>query len=186
MIRILLFSILVPMLTDIVHSAETSSPAIKPPPVSPTLKKTPTVSTKVRVKDEEPAPSLDPILAVRLTELLGVKPPASMSDAKFTKVDSMFTGGTWVAAKVSREDFLTMVQQLSLAKKTDILEHWPYAFTPPSKHRENDGWWDITYEVNDDTYFGYGRKPAAFIMAKFEKGRIFFKKTLVTEKTISE
>ena len=83
----------------------------------------------------------------------------------------------WIVAKLPKQDFYDLVEQLELKQRSDLLEFWPDAFDLKQ------GWmrkyWDLEKIANEDTYHGDHPEKEASIAIKYESGKIYLQ-TIVT------
>jgi hypothetical protein len=101
--------------------------------------------------------------------ILGVPLPASASDVRLTQKAGVFGGDYFLSASISREDFSAVAQQLKMQHRPDLLDYWGSAL------RAHDvPWWHVTVTNDADTLFR--EENSTFLVARFEKGRLFFKR----------
>lgn len=88
----------------------------------------------------------------------------------------------WAVAKLPKEDFDALVEQLDLFKKPDLLEIWPDAFDMARDDFDEkwgyNGFWDITYTASEDTYYGEDTEDEARMILKYENGKLYIKKEI--------
>ena len=89
----------------------------------------------------------------------------------------------WAVAKLPREDFASLVEQLKSYKNPDLLEIWPDAFDMARDDVDEkwgyNGFWDVTDSVNEDTYYREDTKDEARLLLKYENGSLYIKKEVV-------
>jgi len=85
----------------------------------------------------------------------------------------------WVVAKLPKEDFYDLVDQLKLTKRPDLLEVWPDAFECAKGPftEELNQFWDIRKMINEDTYYGEVPEGGTQTVCKYEGGKVYIKKT---------
>ena len=85
-------------------------------------------------------------------------------------------------AKLPKEDFDALVEQLDLFKKPDLLEIWPDAFDMARDDFDEkwgyNGFWDVTYTASEDTYYGEDTEDEARMILKYENGKLYIKKEI--------
>jgi len=79
----------------------------------------------------------------------------------------------WIVAKLPKEDFYHLVEQLRLTKKPDLLELWPKAFDLEQPRIAE--FWDMTSQDNEDTYYGEHPEVEASAAAKYENGKTYLR-----------
>lgn len=122
-------------------------------------------------------------------DIIGVPLPKNASDihGRIYMRLQRYTGeeNSSVVAALPKEDFYDLVEQLGLIKKPDLLEIWPEAFEcqPGSPFEEKDHWfykfWDVEHVANEDTYYGEIPEEEMCIAAKYENGKLYFKKLII-------
>lgn len=103
----------------------------------------------------------------------GVSFPESATDVHMDIWSEVHNKSFWIVAKLPKEDFYYLVEQLKLTKKPDLLEFWPKAFD--LEQRRIVEFWDITNQDNEDTYYGEDPEVEASAAAKYENGKIYFR-----------
>jgi hypothetical protein len=81
----------------------------------------------------------------------------------------------WLVAKISREDFYTMVERLGLTKEPDLLEVWPEAFE--CELDKFDKFWDLEKTITEDTYFMEDPDEETYRLFKYENGSLYVKQS---------
>lgn len=122
-------------------------------------------------------------------DIIGVPFPKSATDIHgyILMHEERYTGeeNSSVVAALPKEDFYDLVDQLGLIKKPDLLEIWPEAFEcrPGSPFEDEDHWfdkfWDIEHIANEDTYCWEKPEEEIYIAAKYENGKLYFKKLII-------
>jgi len=88
----------------------------------------------------------------------------------------------WAVAKLPKQDFASLIEQLRLFRKPDLLEIWPDAFDiPPDDVDEKwgyNGFWDVTDSVSEDTYYREDTEEEARLLLKYENARLYIKKEI--------
>jgi hypothetical protein len=79
----------------------------------------------------------------------------------------------WVVAKLPKEDFYLLIEQLGLRERPDLLGFWPDAFDLKQ------GWmkehWDLEITASEDTYYGDHSEKEVSIAMKYEHGKIYLR-----------
>jgi len=113
-------------------------------------------------------------------DIIGVPLPEGATDAHASNHTEPYPGGkivskySWVVAKLPKEDFYDLVDQLDLIKRPDLLEFWPEAFD--CHQDEFIKFWDVQNVPNEDTYFGEGPEKETYRVFKYENGKVYIKK----------
>lgn len=102
-------------------------------------------------------------------EILGIPLPAFAADVRVANNGGLFGGDSYVSASMTRQEFAALAQQLSLRHRVDLLEYWPAAL-----HAQDAAWWTVTFTNDSDTLFG--EQPSTYLVARYENGRLFFKR----------
>ena len=93
----------------------------------------------------------------------------------------------WLVARLPKEDFNSLVEQLNLNRTVDLLKLWPEAFEwRPGSFNNNFQWkdhsfhkiWDLRNVANEDTYFRESSTDGSRVVIKYESGKLYFKKIL--------
>jgi hypothetical protein len=89
----------------------------------------------------------------------------------------------WAVAKLPKEDFDALVEQLSLFKRPDLLEIWPDAFDMERDDVNEEwgynGFWDVTDLASEDAYYGEDTEDEARLVLKYENGKLYIKKEVM-------
>lgn len=103
-------------------------------------------------------------------QLLGVPLPPSAKVVNTADKGGLFGGDCFAVIEMSESDFRGLVQQMGLSNRADLLDYWPMALRAP-----NDiGSWDVS-ETNDaNTFFG-DQRHSTYLVARYERGRMYFK-----------
>ena len=99
--------------------------------------------------------------------------PESATDIHMDIWSEVHNKSFWIVAKLPKEDFYNLVEQLKLTPKPDLLEFWPKALS--LEQRRIVEFWDITKQSNEDTYYGEHTEVEASAAAKYENGKIYFR-----------
>jgi hypothetical protein len=102
-------------------------------------------------------------------DVLGVPLPATAQDVRVASKDGFSGGDSYLSASISRQDYMTLVQQLGLRHRADLLDYWPLALTA-----HETPWWTVTQTNDLDTLFG--EQPSIYFVARYEGGRLYFKR----------
>jgi len=103
----------------------------------------------------------------------GVSFPESAIDIHIDGWSEVHNRSYWIVAKLPKEDFYNLVEQLKLTKKPDLLEFWPKALS--LEQRRIVEFWDVTNQDTEDTYYGEDPEVEASAAAKYENGKIYFR-----------
>jgi hypothetical protein len=106
----------------------------------------------------------------QFAEIVGTPPPPSVANIRTSDRAGMFGGNYYVSAAISRDDFQSLVSQLGLHHRSDLLEYWSGALTA-----QNTPWWTVSTVNDADTWFG-DSVPSTCIVARYEGGRLYFKR----------
>lgn len=82
----------------------------------------------------------------------------------------------WVVAKLPKNDFDTLTNQLELTKEPDLLTIWSEVFDCEKKELKE--FWNITKSVDENTYYGEDPQIESRIMLKYEEGKLYIKRSI--------
>lgn len=82
----------------------------------------------------------------------------------------MFGGNYYFSAVLPRSDFDLLVLKLKLRNREDLLTFWRSAFLG-----KDISWWTVSSVNDSDTFFGDSEHDT-YLVARYEAGRIFFKR----------
>ena len=101
-------------------------------------------------------------------QILGCPLPPSATDIRFADKAGMFGGDYYVSAAMPASDFTNLLSRLNLRHRPDLLEYWSRAL-----HAQSTPWWTVTVTNDHNTVFG--ERPSTYLVARYEKGRLYFK-----------
>ena len=111
-------------------------------------------------------------------EMIGANLPKSAQDVHsgvVVDINTKIKSGLMVA-KISKEDFDKLTNQLELTKEPDLLTIWPEVFDCEKKELKE--FWNIKKSVDENTYYGEDPQIESRIMLKYEEGKLYVKRSI--------
>ena len=135
---------------------------------------------------EQREPFLDDKLQ-RIKEGCGLSLPKTTTKAwTFQEIPYGFAGDRtyWIVAILPKEDFYSVVKELELTEKSNLMEIWPQAFYLEFSQGMDTTSWNTENVANEDTFFSdkTDKKEKTRISAKYENGKLYFKKDITVYK----
>lgn len=80
----------------------------------------------------------------------------------------------FMRSKLSKDEFLDLIEQLGLNSSPNLFEFWPNVFTEDSINKYLGGW-DVTNKANEYTYYGKSPTKQIEMAAKYENDKMFLR-----------
>ena len=130
---------------------------------------------KEPVQDNNPKKFYELTFDVKKDEILGCNLPKAASQIRAC---INFKKGIWegyLVGEIPEENFRSIVSELNLSQKDDLLEKWPNAFD--CKNAEfKEKFWDVTNKEAQHMYYYEHPHEMTMIFAKYENGNLYFKR----------
>ena len=91
----------------------------------------------------------------------------------------------FMLSKLTKEEFLRLVEQLALEKTPNLFEFWPDAFFCESINDAFHGW-DVTKIPNEYTYYGKNPNIQIEMAARYENDKVFIRTKAMAEMIIDK
>jgi len=120
-------------------------------------------------------------------DVIGADLPKSVQDVHYEifsahDVHATYTKFNLIVAKLPKEDFDKLTNQLELTKEPDLLTIWPEAFN--CEQEELKAFWTITKSVDENTYYCEEPQIESRIMLKYEEGTLYVKRATYYDRKI--
>jgi hypothetical protein len=90
----------------------------------------------------------------------------------------------FILSKLTKEEFLTLIEQLALKKTPNLFEFWPDPFF--SETLSNHPLWDVTKVPNEYTYYGKNPDMQIEMAARYENEKAFIRTKANVERIFDE
>ncbi len=120
-------------------------------------------------------------------DIIGNSPPSNMSDLNCyanlsNDLDVSGNGvgikSNWLVAKITLEDFQSLANKMELSNVYDLSKTWPEAFECVQEFSDK---WYVSKSVDANTYFGEDKDKKSFVVAKYEGGKMYVKRSTYYE-----
>lgn len=102
-------------------------------------------------------------------DILGTSLPSSAKDIQISDKISFFGGDSYLTATITKEDFNELTARLKLNYKADLISLWPSAL-----EAHDVSWWSVSKLNDTNTLFG--EEPSTYLIARYEGGKLYFKR----------
>ena len=125
-------------------------------------------------------------------DIIGYSPPSIMSDlscyADFSNDLDVSGNGVgiksnWLVARIGLNDFQDLTNKMGLSNVYELAKTWPEALECVENFSDK---WAVSKSVDVNTFFGEDKDRKCFVVAKYEGGKIYIKKSTYYEVKIDE